>query len=131
MGCGVMKDLTIILGSVVVLQQPIAVQQLVGYVAAVVGIQVFNLVSRHPEEFETGGLVLGTWQVLSCWWSSEPMPSASAEDKCLRQELNVDKDKDEVASCPSSSTREGQSDMATSLEEGSSRRSRAESATAL
>jgi len=98
--CGVMKDITIISGSVVALHQPVSAQQIVGYAAAVVGIQAFNLVSRSPDEFESHGLVRGGWEVLSRWWA----PAQAEGDMMSAPGVH----KDEMSeSWASGSTREG------------------------
>mmetsp|Transcript_87897 Transcript_87897/g.238336 ORF Transcript_87897/g.238336 Transcript_87897/m.238336 type:complete len:378 (+) Transcript_87897:93-1226(+) len=69
--CGIMKDVALVVGSVVVLHQAVALQQIVGYAAAVVGIQLFNLVSRNQDELEAKGLVRGSWDVVSRWLAPE------------------------------------------------------------
>jgi len=101
--CGVMKDIIIIAGSILVLHQPVATQQIVGYIAAVVGIQAFNLVSNNPDEFETRGLVHGTWEVVQRWRASG-------------QELPLPLQKGDDESMISASTQEGSSGTFESLE---------------
>jgi hypothetical protein len=101
--CGIMKDITIISGSVVALHQPVSAQQIVGYVAAVVGIQAFNLVSKNPYEFETHGFVRGTWEVVQRWRASG-------------QELPLPLQKGDNESLISDSTQEGASGTSESLE---------------
>jgi len=70
--CGVMKDIVIILGSILALHTPVAPQQILGYIAAVVGIQLFNLVSKNPDVFEAHGLVRGVWEVVQQWKDPKP-----------------------------------------------------------
>jgi len=98
--CGIMKDITIISGSVVALHQPVAVQQIVGYALAVVGIQAFNLVSRSPDEFESHGLVLGGWKVVSQWWAPGQAEIDTMSEPCVHKDGRSE-------SMASSSTREG------------------------
>jgi len=106
--CGVMKDVAIIAGSMVALNQPVAMQQVMGYVAAVVGIQVFNFVSRNPEEVETHGLVLGSLEVVRRWW----VAAETVEGDRLLKELHSKADNESELS---GSTEEG---PAESLEDG-------------
>jgi hypothetical protein len=98
--CGIMKDITIISASVVALHQPVAAQQIVGYAAAVVGIQAFNLVSRNPDEFEVHGLVPGAWRVVQRWWAPEQAERDMKTELCVHKE-------ETGQSLASSSTREG------------------------
>jgi hypothetical protein len=101
--CGVMKDIIIIAGSILALHQPVAAQQIVGYIAAVIGIQAFNLVSKNPYEFETHGFVRGTWEVVQRWRASG-------------QELPLPLQKGDNESLISDSTQEGASGTSESLE---------------
>jgi hypothetical protein len=94
--CGVMKDVAIIMASIAMLHQPIAAQQLLGYVLAVVGIQVFNLVSRTPEAYESSGLVLGTWQVVSEWLGMDPH---FQEVSSTGEDMLKDSRQDDMESC--------------------------------
>jgi len=83
--CGVVKDITIISGSVVALGKPVAAQQVVGYALAVVGIQAFNLVSRSPDEFESQGLVRGGWEVVSQWWAPRQAERGTVSEPCIHK----------------------------------------------
>jgi len=90
--CGVMKDIIIIAGSVVALHHPVAAQQVVGYIAAVIGIQAFNLVSKNPYEFETHGFVRGTWEVVQRWRASGqelPLPLQKGDNESLISETST------------------------------------------
>jgi hypothetical protein len=84
--CGIMKDVTIISVSVVALRQPVAAQQIVGYAAAVVGIQAFNLVSRNPDEFEVHGLVPGAWRVVQRWWAPDQAERDMMGELCVHKD---------------------------------------------
>jgi hypothetical protein len=107
--CGVMKDVTIILGSVVFLRQPVALQQMAGYVLAVVGIQVFNLVSRSPQEFEESGLVLGTWRTIGKWFGLEQLFDQIPSTEAMLSDRKLTKE--DVESC--ASTEDGGSPSST------------------
>lgn len=62
--CGIGKDVMIVTMSVVLLGTPVSSQQVVGYILAIGGIQVFNQVGRRPAEFERLGVIRATLSLL-------------------------------------------------------------------
>lgn len=69
---GVLKDILTVTASAAVLKTPVTAQQIFGYVLALVGVQIFNLVQKRPEAFEKG-LALG---LQSLW---QPKEATKAE----------------------------------------------------
>ncbi|CAE7206022.1 unnamed protein product [Symbiodinium sp. CCMP2456] len=59
---GVVKDISIIMGSVVVMGSTVNVLQVVGYSIAITGIQCYGVVSKAPANFEAPGIVYGVFR---------------------------------------------------------------------
>lgn len=60
---GVLKDILVVFVSAFVLTVPVTGQQLLGYIGAIVGVQVFNMVQKSPADFEDG-VFIGLWLLL-------------------------------------------------------------------
>lgn len=79
---GVIKDVVIITGSVIMFGTSVSTMQLLGYVMAMAGLQTYGIVSKDPASFEDG-LVCGMWRWLEALWTppnrSEPLPVVNAE----------------------------------------------------
>lgn len=59
---GVVKDISIIMGSVVVMGSNVNVLQVVGYSVAITGIQCYGVVSKAPANFEASGIAYGVFR---------------------------------------------------------------------
>ncbi|CAL1135992.1 unnamed protein product [Cladocopium goreaui] len=59
---GIVKDISIISGSVLILGSQVSMMQVLGYSIALGGIQIYGIVSREPSRFQDSGLVRGLWQ---------------------------------------------------------------------
>ena len=89
---GIVKDICIIAGSVLIFGSPVSGLQLIGYTVAVLGIQLYGRVSRSPELFEDG-LVRGVYIELTTQGSSiEREPCVVAEAVGKRAENEEDED---------------------------------------
>lgn len=79
---GVIKDVAIIAGSVIMFGTSVSTMQLLGYVMAMAGLQTYGIVSKDPASFEDG-LVCGMWRWLEALWAPptrpEPLPVVNAE----------------------------------------------------
>jgi len=51
---GIVKDISIIMGSVVLMGSPVSSIQVLGYMMALIGIQAYGQVSKAPAKFEAG-----------------------------------------------------------------------------
>ncbi|CAE7035791.1 unnamed protein product [Symbiodinium sp. CCMP2592] len=59
---GVVKDISIIMGSVIVMGSNVNVLQVVGYSIAITGIQCYGVVSKAPANFEASGIAYGVFR---------------------------------------------------------------------
>jgi len=59
---GVVKDVSIIMGSVLVMGSSVSFTQLLGYAIAISGIQCYGVVSKAPGQFEETGVLRGVYR---------------------------------------------------------------------
>ncbi|CAK0894476.1 unnamed protein product [Prorocentrum cordatum] len=74
---GVLKDVLIILGSVIVFDTTLTGTQMLGYSIAVGGLQAYSVVTKAPEAFEAG-VVPELWRRLRALGTLAPPKAASA-----------------------------------------------------
>lgn len=79
--CGIMKDVLIISGSMVLLGSTISLQQGFGYALAVIAIQIFNQVGKNPQHFERHGLEHGLMKLICQSGGSACQQSSHATKK--------------------------------------------------
>merc|ERR1712194_467116 len=58
---GVIKDISIIVGSAIFFGSAVSAIQVFGYTVALAGLQAYAVVSKAPAEFEKTGLISGLW----------------------------------------------------------------------